>query len=90
MAEQNECDKYIKCSKCRCKYINDDEHIKKDFGYNRLEERFKTCVKCRTYSRQQDKQRQWNKCLISSDDDEEVKETKSMLAIKTIGIIQMY
>ena len=48
-------DKYIKCSKCKCKYINDDEHIKKDFGHNRLEERFKTCVKCRERSRTQDK-----------------------------------
>ena len=56
MTERSEADKYIKCSKCRCKYINDDEHIKKDFGYNRLEERFKTCVKCRTYSRQQNKE----------------------------------
>ena len=51
MTEQGEVDKYIKCSKCRCKYINDDEHIKKDFGHNRLEERFKTCVKCRERSR---------------------------------------
>ena len=56
MTEQGEADKYTKCSKCRCKYINDDEHIKKEFGYNRLEERFKTCVKCRTYSRQQNKE----------------------------------
>ena len=56
MTEQSEADKYIKCSKCRCKYINDDEHIKKDFGYNRLEQRFKTCVKCRTYSRHQNKE----------------------------------
>ncbi len=43
--------KYIKCSKCKCKYINDDEHIKKDFGYNRMNERYKTCVKCRTKTR---------------------------------------
>ena len=48
MEEQHGEDKYIKCSKCKCKYINDDEHIKKDFGYNRLNERYKTCVKCRT------------------------------------------
>ena len=47
MTERSEESKYIKCSKCWCKYINDDEHIKQDFGYNRLEERFKTCVKCR-------------------------------------------
>jgi len=38
---------YIKCSKCHIKYLNDDEHIKTDFGYNRLGERIKTCTKCR-------------------------------------------
>ena len=48
MAEQQGKEKYIKCSKCKCKYMNDDKHIKTDFGYNRLEERFKTCTKCRT------------------------------------------
>ena len=47
MTEQGEANKYIKCSKCRCKYINNDEHVKNDFGYSRLNERFKTCVKCR-------------------------------------------
>jgi len=51
MAEQDETDKYIKCSKCRCKYINDDEHIKIDFGHNRLNEQYKTCVKCRNKQR---------------------------------------
>ena len=40
-------DKYINCSRCKCKYINDDEHIKLDFGYNRLNVRFKTCNTCR-------------------------------------------
>ena len=30
------------------KFINDDEHIKIDFGYNRLNERYKQCVKCRS------------------------------------------
>ena len=53
MTEQSETDKYIKCSKCKCKYINDDEHIKDDFGYNRLNERFKTCVKCRSKNKKQ-------------------------------------
>ena len=53
MAEQDSKDKYIKCSKCKCKYINDDNHIKADFGYNRLNERFKTCVKCRTKTNKQ-------------------------------------
>ena len=52
MTEPSEADKYIKCSKCRCKYINDDEHIKRDFGYSRLEERFKTCAKCRSKNNQ--------------------------------------
>ena len=33
--------------KCKSKYINDEEHINKDFGYTRLEEIYKTCVKCR-------------------------------------------
>ena len=28
--------------------LNDDEHIKEDFGFNRLNEQFKTCTKCRT------------------------------------------
>ena len=47
MAEQNDTEKYIKCLRCKCKYLNDDEHIKTDFGHNRLNERFKTCNKCR-------------------------------------------
>ena len=51
MAEQHGEDKYIKCSKCTCKYINDDNHIKNGFGYDRLNERFKTCTKCRTKTR---------------------------------------
>ena len=46
MAEKVET-KYINCSCCKCKYINDDNHIKNDFGYNRLNERFKTCLTCR-------------------------------------------
>ena len=44
---QQQPDKYIQCSTCQCKHINDDDHIKKDFGYNRLEERYKPCIKCR-------------------------------------------
>ena len=31
------------------KYHDHDEHINKDFGFNRLNERFKTCMKCRQY-----------------------------------------
>ena len=64
MAEEHVEDKYIKCSKCKCKYMNDDKHIKTDFGYNRLEERFKTCTKCRTKSnayQQQPKMKEYAK-----------------------------
>ena len=42
-------DKFIKCSKCKCKYINDDEHLQIDFGFNRLNVRYKCCVKCRKH-----------------------------------------
>jgi hypothetical protein len=48
MAEQSEESKYIICSKCHCKYINDEENIKRYFGHKRLGDRYKTCVKCRT------------------------------------------
>ena len=47
MTEENNHDQYIVCSNCKCNYINDEEHINTDFGYTRLEERYKTCVKCR-------------------------------------------
>ena len=47
MTEEGKNDKYIICSKCRSKYINDEEHITKYFGYTRLEERYKPCVRCR-------------------------------------------
>ena len=40
-------DNRIKCMGCNSKYINDDEHIKCDFDYNRLGDRNKSCVKCR-------------------------------------------
>ena len=33
---------------------------------------------------------QWNECTVYSDDDEEVKEKKSMLAMELVGNIQMY
>ena len=47
MADKGSADKFIKCSRCKCKYINDEDHIRNDFGYNRLGERFKNCMKCR-------------------------------------------
>ena len=51
MAEQGD-DDYIKCARCRCKYHNNDESIKENFGFNRLHEQLKTCVKCRNRSKQ--------------------------------------
>ena len=59
--------KYSKCSQCKCKHINDDEHIKQDFGYNRLNIQYKTCVKCRAKGRQNYKDkhtrhRYWKPC----------------------------
>ena len=47
MTEEDKNDKYIICSGCRSKYINDEEHINTDFGYTILEMIYKTCVKCR-------------------------------------------
>ena len=47
MTETDSKDQYIKCARCKCKYINDDKHIENDFGFNRLGERYKSCVKCR-------------------------------------------
>ena len=47
MTETDSKEQYIICSRCKCKYINDDKHIESDFGFNRLGERYKSCVKCR-------------------------------------------
>jgi len=60
MTDKSREDQYIKCARCRCKYINGDEHIKNDFGYNRLNERFKTCNKCRTYKRNKEHIKEYN------------------------------
>ena len=38
-------DEYIACSCCKCKYNNTDDEIKINFGYNRLNKRYKCCVK---------------------------------------------
>ena len=40
--------KYIRRSRCHEKFINGDEHIKTDLGYNELNIRQKQCVRCRT------------------------------------------
>ena len=41
MAAEGKNDKYIICSKCRSKYINDEEHINNNFGYTRLDKYIK-------------------------------------------------
>ena len=51
MTDESKNDKYIICSGCTCKYINDEEHISNDFGYTRLEMRYKTCVRCRAITK---------------------------------------
>ena len=68
MAENNGETTHIKCSKCKCQYINDDEHIKNDFGYSRLGKRYKTCAKCRARTKEKQQSQQqtfimkpWNK-----------------------------
>ena len=40
-------EQFVKCGRCACKYHNNEESIKQDFGHNRLGERYKTCFKCR-------------------------------------------
>ena len=46
--DNQDINEYITCSRCHMKFINDDEHIKTDFGYNRLNIMYKQCVRCRT------------------------------------------
>ena len=38
---------FIYCSHCNCEYINDKNNILHHFGFNRLNEQYKTCKKCR-------------------------------------------
>ena len=51
MAEQQGINNYITCSTCKKKYINDDESIKSNFGFNILNKQYTCCVKCRSYSK---------------------------------------
>ena len=48
MTEQGGEQKYIKCSKCKCWYLNSSFNLLKDFGYDRLDRLYKTCKKCRS------------------------------------------
>ena len=47
------------------KSIDDDEHIKTDFGYDRLNIRYKTCVKCTKYNAETKKGTK-NKCKTTN------------------------
>ena len=47
MTEQDNEAQHIKCASCKCKYHNNDESIKDNFGFKRLGDRYKCCVKCR-------------------------------------------
>ena len=47
MSDKSGESKYIKSSKCRCKYFSDDEHFKNGVGYNILEEIVETSVEGR-------------------------------------------
>ena len=58
---------YIKRSRCRKKFINDDEHFQTDFGYNRLNIRYQNCVKCRTCNRETTEYRKGVKQQMETD-----------------------
>ena len=55
MTEQN---KYTKCKGCKCKSINDEEHINNDFGCNRSGEQLKSCVNCRNKNKKDNEKQQ--------------------------------
>ena len=48
----------IKCSTCKKKFLNNKEQVELYFGYNRLNERFKCCVRCRGYGKKRVEQEQ--------------------------------
>jgi len=45
-------DEYVKCAVCKCKYLNENS-INENFGFNRLNQKYKSCVKCRERSKKQ-------------------------------------
>ena len=47
MTEQHGEEQYTKCSQCKCRYLNNAFHILKEYGYDRLDRRYKTCKKCK-------------------------------------------
>ena len=59
------------------KFINDDEHIKNDFGYNRLNERYKQCVRCRTHCNEKRKAYRAQQKQVIANLKEQLKETSN-------------
>ena len=47
MTEQDSKEKYVKRSRCKMKYHNNDDSTKEHFRCNRLGEQLKTCTTCR-------------------------------------------
>ena len=59
MAHEDNKPKYLYCSGLGKNYINDDEHVKQDFGYDRLGRRYKSCAQCRErYARHRESHRE--------------------------------
>jgi len=48
-SEAESANQYVACSKCKLNF-NDDEQLKTDFGDDRLNIRYKACVKCRKHN----------------------------------------
>ena len=46
-------DTCIYCNGCKCKFVDNETSKNEEFGFKRLNERYKSCVKCRLRSRQQ-------------------------------------
>ena len=48
MTEEGKNNKYIRCSTCRSKYVNDEEHINNHLD---IQMRYKTCARCRAINK---------------------------------------
>ena len=55
----------IKCSTCKKTFLNNKEQVESHFGYNRLNERFKCCIRCRGYGKKR-AEREKNKASESN------------------------
>ena len=83
MTENCNHDKYITCTRCKCKYINDDAHIQTDFGFTRLGERLKTCTTCREkrhgyYKRYNREHNEQNKQYYQDNKDDIIKRRETL------------